>query len=538
MGRFKPVFTAEQEKELADHIRELDVRFYGLRVRDVRSLAYQFAEVNHISHRFDTEKKMAGKHWVQAFAARNSLSVRSPEKCSLARTIGFNKIQCDRFFQNLKSVYSKSNAPAHRVFNMDETGLSTVPNKLPKVYASKGKKTVSKVVSAEKGQLVTAVCCMSASGIWVPPGLIFARKRMKDELFYGAPVGTLKMISDTEYMNSELFVTWLRHFCEFVKPTKADPVVLILDNHVSHCSLEAILFAREHSIILLTLPPHGSHKIQPLDRGFFFPLKSAFANECDKWMVNNAGKAITMKEMAALFHAAYSKVATIQICEKSFACTGLYPYNPDVFTEHDFAPAEVTNKPNIEAAPEMGSTESNNNQDATTTDEEDNLPLSTFASKNRQNVAENSGYKSPTPTTSLDATSLDAPGPSSVTPKMILPFPSAKHEQTRKRKSKKSEILSSTPYKDQLLEEQAKKKPTAGVRNVFKSTAEKRDTKKKKLIIRMIRQFALDATNISALQIGCSVKVARNGGMKTAPVTREAVNFVVTYAVYNFFINS
>ncbi|XP_030766433.1 uncharacterized protein LOC115890366 [Sitophilus oryzae] len=223
---------------------------------------------------------------------------------------------------------------------MDETGLSTVPNKLPKVYAPKGKKTVSKVVSAERGQLVTAVCCMSASGIWVPPGLIFARKRMKDELLYGAPVGTLKMNSDTGYMNSELFVTWLRHFCEFVKPTKADRVVLILDNHASHCSLEAILFAREHSIILLTLPPHGSHKIQPLVRGFFFPLKSAFANECDKWMVNNAGKAITMKEMAALFHAAYSKVATIQICEKSLACTGLYPYNPDVFTEHDFAPAE------------------------------------------------------------------------------------------------------------------------------------------------------------------------------------------------------
>lgn len=157
---------------------------------------------------------------------------------------------------------------------------------------------------------------MSAAGIWVPPGLIFARKRMKDELFHGAPPGTLKMISDSGYMNTDLFLIWLRHFNDFVKPSEPDPVVLTMDNHVYHCSLDAILFARSHFITLLTLPPHASHKIQPLDRGFFFPLKTAFSNECDKWMVSNPGRAITLKEMAALFHAAYSKVATIQICEK------------------------------------------------------------------------------------------------------------------------------------------------------------------------------------------------------------------------------
>ncbi|XP_030749192.1 uncharacterized protein LOC115877171 [Sitophilus oryzae] len=61
LGRFKPIFTAEQEKELADHIHELDIRFYGLRVRDVRSLAYQFAEVSHISYRANTEKKNGGQ---------------------------------------------------------------------------------------------------------------------------------------------------------------------------------------------------------------------------------------------------------------------------------------------------------------------------------------------------------------------------------------------------------------------------------------------------------------------------------------------
>ncbi|CAH1966258.1 unnamed protein product [Acanthoscelides obtectus] len=147
---------------------------------------------------------MAGKHWVQHFAARNTLSLRAPEKCSLGRAIGFNKVQCQRLFENFKIVYEKLKRPPHRIFSMDETGLSTVPNKLPNVYAYKGKKTVSNVVSGERGQLVTAVCCMSAGGTWVPPGLIFSRKRMKEELFFGAPPGTLKMISDSDFVPSEV----------------------------------------------------------------------------------------------------------------------------------------------------------------------------------------------------------------------------------------------------------------------------------------------------------------------------------------------
>nr|CAI5869407.1 unnamed protein product [Callosobruchus analis] len=104
-------------------------------------------------------------------------------------------------------------------------------------YIHRGKKCASKIVAAERGQLITAVCCINATGIWVPPALIFPRKRMKEELFFRAPLGTLKLISDTGYMNTDLFLDWIKHFCKFVKPTKDDPVLLTLDNHVSRCSL-------------------------------------------------------------------------------------------------------------------------------------------------------------------------------------------------------------------------------------------------------------------------------------------------------------
>lgn len=484
MGRFKPIFSKAQEKELADHIRDLEARFYGLRMKDVRSLAFQYAKLNHISHRFNEQNLMAGKHWAQDFAARNRLSLRAPEKCSLGRATGFNKVQCDRFFKNLKLVYEKTKVLSHRIFNMDETGLCTVPNKLHKSYAVKGKRTVSKIVSADRGQLVTAVCCMSASGTWVPPGLIFARKRMKEELFYGAPPGTLKMISDSGYMNTELFLVWLHHFSTFVKPSESDPVVLIMDNHISHCSLEAVLFARSHFITLLTLPPHGSHKLQPLDRVFFFPLKTAFSGECDKWMVSNPGRPITMREMAALFHSAYSKVATIEICEKSFDCTGIYPYNPDIFTAADFAPSEVTDKFHSDVD-RQGQEDINRNELIEWSDE-DEIPLAELQRQEKQKITIEKENRTPTnspifnqnqkeyanqsPRHSLSSVKLNESDPCcSVTPKMILPLPKAKYEQIRKTKSKRSEILSSTPYKEHLLEQTEEKlKAQKGKRKILK----------------------------------------------------------------------
>uniref|UniRef100_A0A8D8X868 HTH psq-type domain-containing protein n=1 Tax=Cacopsylla melanoneura TaxID=428564 RepID=A0A8D8X868_9HEMI len=49
LGRFQTVFTAEQEQELVDHILKMEVRFYGVTIKDLQYLAYHIAEVNNIS---------------------------------------------------------------------------------------------------------------------------------------------------------------------------------------------------------------------------------------------------------------------------------------------------------------------------------------------------------------------------------------------------------------------------------------------------------------------------------------------------------
>lgn len=89
-----------------------------------------------------------------------------------------------------------------------------------------------------------------------------------------------------------MIVDYLRHFISFVKPTKEEPVLIILDNHESHISLGAYELFREHSLHL-SLPPHVSHKIQPLDLTIFSSLKMTYNRECELYMVNHPGKRIT-----------------------------------------------------------------------------------------------------------------------------------------------------------------------------------------------------------------------------------------------------
>ena len=61
---------------------------------------------------------------------------------------------------------------------------------------------------------------------------------------------------------------------KYAKPTKENPVILVLYRHYSHTrNLEVITLARENHVDIICLPPHNTHKIQPLDKAFMGPLK-------------------------------------------------------------------------------------------------------------------------------------------------------------------------------------------------------------------------------------------------------------------------
>ena len=55
--------------------------------------------------------------------------------------------------------------------------------------------------------------------------------------------------------------------------------MLVINGYKSHMSAEFHNFHKDHKIITNSLPPHSSHRIQPLDVGYFNPLKTAYGEE-------------------------------------------------------------------------------------------------------------------------------------------------------------------------------------------------------------------------------------------------------------------
>ena len=185
---------------------------------------------------------------------------------------------------------------------------------------------------------------MNAAGNYLPPVFIFPRKRMVDSLMANAPIDSKGFASSNGWSNSELFVKWLNHFVECTNASKANPQIIVLDGHHSHKSLEAIRFAQARGIHLITLPPHCTHKMHPLDCSYFSSLKAAYNREADSWMVANPGKRITVYHIAGLLKSAYLRTGTHEKAIKGFQKCGLFPYNSEVFSDDDYCAAEVTDE--------------------------------------------------------------------------------------------------------------------------------------------------------------------------------------------------
>ncbi|XP_063752361.1 uncharacterized protein LOC134872924 isoform X2 [Eleginops maclovinus] len=138
------VFTAEQEAILSNYLKTAADMFYGLCTKEVRRLAYLLA-VRYGCQYPGTwdEPGLAGRDWLMGFLHRQpTLSIRRPQATSLARNIHFNRHNVSLFFNNLDEVLRKNNFQGEDIWNMDETGITTV-QRPDQVVASQSSSSVS-----------------------------------------------------------------------------------------------------------------------------------------------------------------------------------------------------------------------------------------------------------------------------------------------------------------------------------------------------------------------------------------------------------
>jgi len=120
------------------------------------------------------------------------------------------------------------------------------------------------------------------------PWFCFKGKQHNKAWFTALPNAHIAM-SDNGWTDNEIGLEWLKQCFEPKTRCGDEYWLLILDGHASHITTKAIKFCIASKIILLCLPPHTTHLLQPLDVDIFAPLATAYkasVREQSKYIIN------------------------------------------------------------------------------------------------------------------------------------------------------------------------------------------------------------------------------------------------------------
>ncbi|KAF2886293.1 hypothetical protein ILUMI_19880 [Ignelater luminosus] len=149
-------------------------RLFGLTLHDLRRLAFELAERNNLPNNFNKTTQTAEKDWLYGFLNRHrNISLRDPEKTSVARAKGFNRTAVSKFCD------------------------------LP----SEKKKQVGCLSSAER-VLATAETCTNAAGNFMPPMFVFQHKRENPLLMDDAPRGSFAYYHEKHFSAPSETAEW------------------------------------------------------------------------------------------------------------------------------------------------------------------------------------------------------------------------------------------------------------------------------------------------------------------------------------------
>jgi hypothetical protein len=102
--------------------------------------------------------------------------------------------------------------------------------------------------------------------------------------------------------------------------------MLICDGHDSHISAAFIYHCMQNRIVLLLLPPHSSHLMQPLDVGVFGPLKTAISAQLAR-LISTGVPRLQKMEWLENYVPARAKAITSTNIEGGWRGAGIFPIN-------------------------------------------------------------------------------------------------------------------------------------------------------------------------------------------------------------------
>lgn len=149
-------------------------------------------------------------------------------------------------------------------------------------------------------------CCRGYSPTYVG----VPRNDQWGAIHYRSTKGAIGASTMSGCISEETFLVFLEHIAQHASCSSDDPMLLILDSHEAHCCPRAAETARTKGIIRLTIPPHTSHQLLPLDKSVFGPFRAIYNKALDCWMQFNPGKTMTIDDIPQCMNKAFQSAMT------------------------------------------------------------------------------------------------------------------------------------------------------------------------------------------------------------------------------------
>jgi septum formation inhibitor MinC len=133
-------------------------------------------------------------------------------------------------------------------------------------------------------------------------------------------------ISDNGWTDNELGLEWLKQCFELeTRRTTNGYRLLLMDGHASHITTEAIRFCIASKIVVLCLPLHTTHLLQPLDVGPFRPLAMAYRTGI---LERGSLNPVYSVDKLEVYKIARLRGISKENIEKGWRNAGLEPFDP------------------------------------------------------------------------------------------------------------------------------------------------------------------------------------------------------------------
>ena len=322
------VLTTEEEDALESYLIYMAQRGFPLTRTMTKAFAWAIAKRSGKADRFNPEYGPS-EHWWTNFRKRHPrLTLRTTDKLERSRAEALSPEIVKEYFETLKPILERNNLLnlPRQLYNCDETFLPLDFTR-EKAVTLKNTKYVYAQAHGTTDH-ITVLCAASAAGLPLPPFIIYPKSFPGGQYRFDGPDDALYGKSESGWIDSELFMAWLKKI--FLKHVVAQrPVVLFIDRHKTHMTLDVIDLCRENEIILFCLPPHTTHALQPLDVAVFKSLKDHFSKSVRALAFSKPNFVVSKRDFAKVFKGPFERAFSITNVKAGFEKSGIFPFNPD-----------------------------------------------------------------------------------------------------------------------------------------------------------------------------------------------------------------